>query len=154
MFQGQVVSIHIGEPGAPLQFVQQVEAIAGEGLQGDRYGEYKQKFKKKTGIDREITLVETEALEAVAKEFDIHFQPIDTRRNIATRGVPLNDLVGKRFKLGSLIIQGIRLCEPCGHLEKVLCNDKLRVALKHRGGLRAQIVQSGTIHVGDLVEPI
>ena len=77
-------------------------------------------------------------------------EPIETRRNVVTRGVALNHLVGKRFRVGEVMLQGIRLCEPCEHLES-LTRPGVRAALVHRGGLRAQILEGGAIRVGDSI---
>ena len=100
--------------------------------------------------DRELTLIEAEAIEALKLEYEIDLSPGDARRNLVTRGVPLNHLVGKEFKIGSVRIKGIRLCEPCTHLE-ALTKLKLTQGLRHRGGLRAQILSEGVIFVGDVI---
>ena len=152
-WRGSVVSIHIGEKGQPLNVVESVEARAGVGLVGDRYGVGAGTFSKKKDPDRELTLIEVEAIEALEREYDVKITPVDSRRAVATRGVPLNHLVGKTFRVGGIVAKVIRLCEPCGHLEKLLGNNKLREGLRHRGGLRAQILESGTIKSGDAVEP-
>lgn len=151
-WQGSVVSIHIGEKSQPLNMVEAVEARAGEGLVGDRYGVGAGTLSKKKGPDREITLVETEALDGLQREYEVALAPVETRRNVATRGVPLNHLVGKEFRVGEVVVKGIRLCEPCGHLQKLAGKEKVQEGLKHRGGLRAQIIKSGVIRVGDVIE--
>lgn len=153
-WHGSVVSIHIGEKGQPLNVVENVEARAGVGLVGDRYGTGSGTFSKRQDPDRELTLIEVEAVEAVARDYDIQITPADSRRAVATRGVPLNHLVGRTFRVGTVVARGIRLCEPCCHLESLLKNNKLRDALAHRGGLRAQILQGGVIQAGDVVEPV
>jgi MOSC domain-containing protein YiiM len=153
-WRGAVASIHIGEKGLPLHVVDSVEARAGVGLLGDRYAARGGTFSKKQSPDREITLIEAEAIEALAREYDIQITPADSRRSVATRGVPLNHLVGKDFKVGPIMVRGIRLCEPCGHLEKLLRNNKIKEGLAHRGGLRAQILTDGTIRTGDVIEPV
>ena len=151
-WQGTVKSIHLGEAHVELRSVQEAEAQAGLGLIGDRYHSGTGAFSKKQGPDREITLIEQEALDGFASEYGITLMPGESRRNVTTVGVPLNHLVGKPFRIGSVVLRGIRLCEPCGHLKKLTSKDV--DGLKHRGGLRAQIVQSGTIHCGDVVEPV
>ena len=78
---------------------------------------------------------------------------VETRRNVVTRGIALNHLVGKRFRVGEVLLQGIRLCEPCDHLES-LTRPGVRQALLHRGGLRAQILEGGVIRVGDPIAPV
>jgi len=100
--------------------------------------------------DRELTLIEAEAIEAVKHEYDFELAPGDARRNVVTRGVALNHLVGREFQIGDVKIRGIRLCEPCKHLQRLTGRDVI-LGLTHRGGLRAQILTEGTIHVGDPV---
>ena len=94
-----------------------------------------------------MTLIEAEALEGLAREYEITLQPNHARRNLLTRGVPLNHLVGKTFRIGDVTLRGIRLCEPCGHLEKLTCKG-VEKGLIHRGGLRAQIVSGGWLEIG------
>jgi len=146
--KGRVEGIFVGaSAAAPLDAVREVSAEQGRGLVGDRYWSGQGTFWKPLG-DREVTLIETESLESLAAEAGISLQPRDARRNIATRGIRLNDLVNRRFRVGEAILLGIRLCEPCGHLER-LTGKTLRPALNGRGGLRAAIMRSGTIRVGD-----
>ena len=148
MFQGQLIGIFIGErKGQDLQAIDKVEAVAGRGLTGDRYFLKEGTFSKTDGPDREVTLIESEALAALAREYEITLQPAHARRNLLTRGVPLNHLVGKTFTVGPVILRGIRLCEPCGHLEKLTCMG-VQKGLAHRGGLRAQILKGGALEVG------
>jgi MOSC domain-containing protein YiiM len=143
-----VVSIHtVSEAGKPLDSLRTVNALAGQGLEGDRYAIQIGTFSKPLP-DREVTLIEIEAIDALAREYDTTITPGQARRNIVTRGFPLNHMVGREFTIGSARFRGIRLCEPCGHLAK-LTNDNVRKGLVHRGGLRAQVLQSGSITVGD-----
>ena len=137
--------------GEPCVEVASVTAHAGRGLEGDRYFAGTGKFKK-AEPKRQATLIEAEALEAVTRDYGIATGPLDTRRNIVTRGIALNHLVGKTFKVGEATLRGIKLCEPCKHMEK-LAGKPIREPLKHRGGLNAEIVDSGMIRVGDVVEP-
>jgi MOSC domain-containing protein YiiM len=148
MFYGQLIGIFAGQrKGGDLQSFEQIEAVAGQGLVGDRYFLKEGTFSEKDGPDREVTLIEAEALEALARECEITLPPAQTRRNLLTRGVPLNHLVGQEFGIGQVILRGIRLCEPCGHLEK-LTKVGVKAGLIHRGGLRAQIVADGVLRVG------
>ncbi len=150
MAQGKVESIYIASAAkAATQSVEEVVALPGGGLEGDRYAAKSGTFYKPEP-DYELTLIEAEAIEALQREFKIELPPGDARRNIVTRDVPLNHLVGKEFSIGAVRIRGIRLCEPCEHLQKVT-GMKLIKGLLHRGGLRAQILSKGTIHVGDAV---
>jgi MOSC domain-containing protein YiiM len=132
----------------PMTAVQHARAIAGRGLEGNRY---QRREGDASGHDREVTLIESEAIDAVRRDDDLPLEPHETRRNLVTRGVPLNHLVGREFRVGGATLRGIRLCEPCSHLES-LTRPGLMKALVHRGGLRAQIVSDGLIQVGDGVE--
>ena len=111
-WQGKVLAIHIGETSKQLNSVPSVEAQAGVGLTGDRYGIGAGTFSKKNSPDREITLIEQEALDALEREYQIKVSPAEARRNLTTQGVPLNHLVGKQFKVGEVVLCGIRLCDP------------------------------------------
>jgi MOSC domain-containing protein YiiM len=146
---GTIVSIQIAANAVePLTSVQQVKAIAGAGLDGDRYASRTGTYSPKHDEGREATFIEAEALEALHKDYDVELTGGESRRNITTRGVALNHLVGRQFRVGDTVFRGIRLCEPCTHLEEVT-GKAARKGLIHRGGLRAQIVQSGMIRVGD-----
>lgn len=150
MFTGTIDSIHIAAAAKePTHAVDHVRAIPGVGLEGDRYALQQGTFFKPEPAF-ELTLIEAEAIEAIKAEYKVDLAPGDARRNLVTRGVPLNHLVGRDFRIGDVLIRGIRLCEPCSHLEAL---TKLPVikSLRHRGGLRAQILKEGTIRVGDTV---
>lgn len=147
---GAVESIYIASAAAgPTTALQAVEAIPGVGLEGDRYA-LKQGTFYKPDPDRELTLIEAEAIEALRRDYGVELAAGDARRNIVTRGVSLNHLVGREFAIGNVRIRGIRLCEPCGHLQTVTGKPVIK-GLIHRGGLRAQILSAGTIHAGDPV---
>lgn len=148
MFEGKVISINITpEAEAPMKSVDEVRAIPGRGLEGDRYFDNKGRAPE---AQRELTLIEAEAVEAMKRELDVNFGLGDSRRNVVTRGVPLNHLVGKEFWVGEVKARGIKLCEPCAHLQKLTVKQVLP-GLVHRGGLRAQILTEGTIRVGAVV---
>ena len=150
MWSGKVDSIHIAPAAkAPTQAVHEVEAVPGAGLTGDRYF-LKQGTFFKPAPDFELTLIEAEAIEAAAREYKVTLDPGEARRNVVTRGVPLNHLVGRDFVIGDVKIRGIRLCEPCSHLEAITGTPVIK-AFRHRGGLRAQILSQGVIRVGDAV---
>ena len=151
MFRGDVVSIHVAATaGIPMESHQHVEAIAGRGLEGDRYFDGTGHWSNSPGVSREITLIEIESIEALAREKNIEIAPAAARRNLVTRGVPLNHLVGREFQVGGVRLRGTRLCEPCQYLEGLTTKGVL-AGLIHRGGLRADIVSGGTIRVGDLL---
>ncbi|MBZ5573513.1 MAG: MOSC domain-containing protein [Acidobacteriia bacterium] len=150
MWKGTVESIHVAAAAkAPTRAVEQALAIPGVGLEGDRYALKLGTFFKPLP-EFELTLVEAEAIEAFKRDYGVDLAPGDARRNVVTRGVPLNHLVGQEFAVGQVRIKGIRLCEPCGHLEAITGQPVIK-GLRHRGGLRAQILNRGTIRVGDMV---
>ena len=151
MFQGEVFSIHIAtKAGMPMQARPCAEAIAGRGLEGDRYFDGTGYWSNNSAVDREITLIEIEAIEALAREKQIQIAPGAARRKLVTRGVPLNHLAGQEFQVGVVLLYGARLCEPCQYLESLTTQGVL-AGLIHRGGLRAKIISGGTIRIGDLV---
>jgi hypothetical protein len=128
---------------APLTRRESVEAIAGRGLEGDRYANGRGTFSA-PGRGYELTLVESEVLGSV----DLSWE--EARRNVVTRGIALNALAGRRFRIGSVECVGRRLAEPCSHLEQLSRPGILR-PLVHRAGLRADILAGGTIAVGDTI---
>ena len=153
MWQGSVEAIHIAaEAAKPMESVPEVRAIPGQGLEGDRYFRMVGTYSNHPGSGREVTLIEAEALEALARDAGITLAPGASRRNITTRGVPLSHLVGGRFRIGQALLEGTRLCEPCTHLEG-LTQKGVLTGLIHRGGLRTIIVTGGTIRVGDVIRP-
>lgn len=118
--KGIIVSIHIAPSGgAPTKPVTEVRAVPGRGLEGDRYFSKVGTYSNEPGPGSEVTLIEIEAIEALKRDYGIELTARDSRRNIATRGVPLNHLVGREFKVGGATLHGILLCEPCSHLEKL-----------------------------------
>jgi MOSC domain-containing protein YiiM len=128
-----------------------VSAEAGAGLLGDRYATAAG-YWRDLRVSRDLTLVEAEVIEALATSSGIALAPGETRRNLTTRGISLNDLVGRTFWVGDVLARGTSLCEPCRHLEEVTGKHLLR-PLVHRGGLRADLLSSGTIRVDDAVTP-
>jgi len=138
-------------PASPMTSRPEVRAVPGKGLEGDRYfasvGTFSPTPPKP---DYELTFIEEEKIQAFAQEFSIPFTSFHARRNIVTAGLSLNDLVGKEFYVGDVRIRGIRLCEPCSYLAKTSFDETLR-GLVHKGGLRAQILSEGVIHVGDAI---
>jgi MOSC domain-containing protein YiiM len=145
---GKVVSIALApEEGAPTVNVPEVRAVVGRGLEGDRKSKRRNPAESPGG---DVTLIEVEALEALARDYRLALEPKDSRRNVAVRDIALNHLVGREFDVGEVRLRGIKLCEPCDYLEKIT-GKSVRAGLVHRGGLRAQVVAGGTIRVGDPV---
>lgn len=154
MWTGEVVSLHITPSReAPTRSVESVHAVPGRGLEGDRYFYARGTFSDRPGPSRELTLIEAEVIEALARDNELRIEPSDARRNIVTRGAPLGHLVGQEFRVGKVRVRGVRLCEPCAHLEGLTQRGVL-AALVHRGGLRVQILTEGEIRVGDRIEPV
>ena len=147
---GVVESIRIAAcKGEPVHAVEDIRAIAGVGLDGDRYATGRGHYVDNR-VSRDLTLIEAEAIEALAHKHGIELAPGETRRNITTRGIGLNELLGRRFWVGDVLCEGTRLCEPCRYLTELTGKPLLR-ALVHRGGLRADIVRGGFIRTGDRV---
>jgi hypothetical protein len=126
-----------------------VELCAGRGIVGDRYFEGTGTFSASEKHGQQLTLIEAEVLDALRDE-GLTLTPADARRNIVTRGIDLNALVGKEFHVGSARCIGRRLCEPCSHLQRLTGRALLR-PMVHRGGLRADILTSGVVNVGDAI---
>jgi MOSC domain-containing protein YiiM len=153
MWEGAVVSIHIArEAGGPMIEIDPALAVAGRGLEGDRYHDGSGFYSDHPGPIREVSLIEEETIEALRRDHNLALAPGITRRNILTRGMPLNHLVGREFRVGGATFRGVELCEPCKHLVEVTEIKSLLPTLIHRGGLHAQILSGGTIRVGDVVE--
>jgi len=130
---------------AAMARVERAEARPGQGLEGDRYFDQRGTFSNAHGRGHDLTLIEAEVLD------DLQLTPEDARRNVVTRGIDLNALVGRRFRIGDVECLGQRLCEPCAHLER-LTPGTLR-PLIHKGGLRADVLTDGEIRVGAEVAP-
>lgn len=147
---GTVEGIYItAEHDGTARAVDRARAVAGHGLEGDRYyaaapGPWV------TDEGRDVTLIEAEAIEGLARDTGIELGPGGSRRNLVTRGIRLNDLVGRRFTVGGVPCLGVERCEPCNHLQGLTAPGVLR-GLVHRGGLRADLLGDGEIAVGDAV---
>lgn len=153
---GEVAAIYIAPYAKePMVSADEVTAVAGRGLEGDRYFEQRGSTSHKDRVEpkQEITLIEAEALESAAATYGVDLTPADSRRNVVTRGVALNHLVGKEFSVGETRLLGIKLNEPCRHLAAVAGKPMIKL-LRHRGGLRAQILVGGRIALGDEVAPL
>ncbi|MFQ6013571.1 MAG: MOSC domain-containing protein [Thermoplasmata archaeon] len=149
---GEIVSIHVAPKAeAGMLSLPEVRAVAGRGLEGDRYFEKTGTYSRPPDPDRQLTLIEEEALEALGRDYGVDIDPPEARRNLVTRGVPLNHLVGRTFRTGEVLLRGLRLCEPCRHLARLVHADVVP-GLIHRGGLRAEILTTGLIRVGDVLE--
>jgi MOSC domain-containing protein YiiM len=147
---GRVLEINISAQESVLPApVDSVEVLPGQGPRGDRY--FLEEPGERNGKD--LTLIAAEALEALREEAGIELSAAESRRNVLTRGIDLNELVGKRFKVGEVECLGRLLNEPCTHLESLTQPGVLR-GLVHRGGLRADVLRGGRIRIGDPVTPL
>ena len=149
MAPGSLIAIQIGRQAeGRLEVVPEVRAVPGKGLEGDRYFRGEGSFSRNPGGGRQVTLVASEMLESLQAEHGITLPATDTRRNLVTKGVSLNELVGQVFQVGAVRMKGVRLAEPCEHLERLTQKGVLK-GLVHRAGLRADILDEGVLRVGD-----
>ncbi len=162
MWKGIVDTIFIASAASePMEEREEVRAVPEKGLEDDRYflgtGHWDSKPEwVKLNPCSEVTLIENESIEALKtpelfkKTESIHLAPGAHRRNIVTRGVPLNHMIGKVFQAGEVTLQGVAFCEPCSHMED-LSQKGVLYGLVHRGGLKAKILTEGLIRKGDAV---
>ena len=160
---GVVAEIYVAErSGQPMRPVPEVVGEAGRGLLGDRHcrPDPATVLEPSCGPSapphhqvQDLSLVEGEVLDGLREEHGIDLAGAETRRNLVTRGVHLNGLVGRRFTVGSIVCEGVELCEPCASIQRQTGKPVLK-PLVHRGGLYARIVESGTIRVGDAIAPV
>lgn len=143
---GSVEAIYlVPQPGARPEPVEQVLAVAGDGLVGDHH-----RGDNRHDPKRQLTLIAAEALAAAAAA-GTDLRDGSHRRNVVVRGVPLNDLVGAVFTVGAVRVRGVKLCEPCAHMERLSGQPGAVRALVHRGGLNAEILDGGELRIGDPV---
>ncbi len=135
----------------PLIRVEEVRAIPGHGLEGDRYFFARGTFSTWPGGGRDVSLIEEEALQAIRADHGIDLSEGRSRRNLVTSGIVLTDLHNRTFRIGTAIFRGIRPAAPCQHLER-LTEAGVFDALKNRGGFRADVLEEGVLHVGDAIE--
>ncbi|MQA13002.1 MAG: MOSC domain-containing protein [Pseudonocardiaceae bacterium] len=129
-----------------------VRLVAGHGVAGDRYANGVGYYSHRPNEGRQVTLIEIETLEAVAHDHGIELTPAETRRNLVTRGVRLNLLVGHRFRVGEAVLYGDRLNVPCKYLERLVGKPVFK-PLIDRSGLNCQILAGGWVRPGDAVRP-
>ena len=149
-WQGSVVEIFVA-PGSAAEMVSlpEVRALADRGLEGDRF--FRDSWNAVNRSDKAVSLIEDEVLQLAAEELGVASIGQKTRRNIVTRGVPLIELLHREFTVGGVLMRGIRLFEPCGHLVKVSKIPGIFKALDHRSGLKAAILSDGVIRVGQSI---
>lgn len=152
-WQGWLEHICIAEQAsAEMEELEQARLIAGVGVEGDRYATGKGYYSYRPHADRQVTLIEIETLEGLKRDHGLSLAPQESRRNLTTRGVPLNHLVGRHFRVGEVLLYGGRLNVPCDYLDKLL-DRPLFNHLLNRSGLNCRIIEGGTIRRGDAIRP-
>ena len=130
----------------PIKEVNEIEVLSGKGIIGDRhYSEFNDPY-------NQISLIESESIDDYNIRFGLNIPYIDFRRNVITKGIKLNDLVGKKIKVGNVELEAIDLCRPCRHLSEMLNQNNIIKEFLRKGGLRCQILSSSNIKVGDKIE--
>jgi MOSC domain-containing protein YiiM len=153
-WSGVVEGLHVVPRSfLPMRTVRTLELVEGVGITGDRYAAGEGFYSDRPEEGRQVTLFEAETLEALLRDHKVALRPEDHRRNVTTRGVPLNHLVGSRFRVGSVILEGTRLSTPCRHIEQTTGKEIFNLLL-NRSGLHARIVAGGEISTGDVVGPV
>lgn len=150
---GQVTGIYIAPAaGAPMQALERASVVAGRGIEGDRYFDGRGYYSQVTPLTgRRLTLIAAEDLAALTRDTGIVLGPQECRRNLVTEGIRLDDLIGKRFRIGEIECYGERACPPCGYLEGLTGLKGVNRGLTDRGGIRAEILLDGAIAIGDTV---
>ena len=128
-----------------IEKVSKVELVAGKGIIGDRH------FHEKNSVRSQITLIESENIDYYNNKFKTNYSYLDFRRNVVTQGIELNSLVGKKISIGNIEIEGHDLCRPCKHLEEHLKGKDIIKEFLRRGGLRCEILTSGTVNLQDKI---
>lgn len=143
----EVIKIGITEKNnQKIQEVKTVKVIANQGIVGDRH------FKEFNDPFNQLSLIESENIDNYNIKYGLNIPYIDFRRNIITKGIKLNNLVGKKLKIGSVEVEGMDLCRPCRHLNESLNQDNVLKEFLRKGGLRCQILTSSSINTGDKIE--
>jgi MOSC domain-containing protein YiiM len=151
-WQGELLHIHVASnAAAPMDELREARLVAGIGIEGDRYATGLGTYSKKQHLDRQVTLIEIEVLEAIARDRGIELAPSEHRRNLTTRGVPLGHLVGQYFRVGDCVLYGGRMNVPCLYLETLL-GKKVFKPLLNRSGLNCRIVMGGIIRNLERIE--
>ena len=132
----------------PIKEVNSIEVLANKGIIGDRH------FHEFNDPYNQLSLIESENIDDYNIRFGLNIPYIDFRRNVITKGIRLNDLVGKKLKVGSVELDAIDLCRPCRHLTEMLSQKNVLKEFLRKGGIRCQILSSSDIHVGDKIELI
>ena len=126
--------------------VESVEVVADKGIVGDRH------FREYNDPYSQLSLIESENIDFYNIKYSLNIPYVKFRRNIVTEGIQLNNLIGKRFSVGSVELEGIDLCRPCRHLSELLNQDNIIKEFLRKGGLRCKILSSSSIRVGDVIK--
>jgi len=154
MPQGKVFAIYVSPKARePLHAVPSAVAVAGRGLEGDRYCTGRGALSRWWSPARAVSFIEREAIDALRQEFALDLGDGRSRRNVVTEGIGLEELKGRTFRIGTALFKGAQACQPCRYLER-LTQPGVFEALKGRGGLRAEVVEGGTFAPGDAIEVI
>ena len=151
---GKVVSLFIVDRSAePMKKVDQLAALAGQGIEGDRYLLGTGTYSKKPEPGRQVTLIQSEVL-TLLNEINITVKPEESRRNVLTEGIEINNLIGKEFLVGTVRLRAHRLTRPCKYLENLLGQPGLYKELWDHGGISCEILTDGVIEEGDIITSI
>ena len=143
----EVLKLGIAEnSNQPIKEVKSIEVLANKGIVGDRH------FQEFNDPYNQLSLIESENIDYYNTKFGLNIPYLDFRRNVITKGIQLNDLVGKKLSIGTVEIEAIDLCRPCRHLTEMLNQDNVLKEFLRKGGIRCQILSSSHINVGDKIE--
>ena len=143
----EVLKLGIAEnSNQPIKEVNSIEVLANKGIVGDRH------FQEFNDPYNQLSLIESENIDYYNTKFGLNIPYLDFRRNVITKGIQLNDLVGKKLSIGTVEIEAIDLCRPCRHLTEMLNQDNVLKEFLRKGGIRCQILSSSDINVGDKIE--
>ncbi len=154
IWTGVVEGLHlVPRSFLPMRTMDNLSFVKGQGIAGDRYSSGEGFYSDRPEEGRQVTLFEVETLEALWRDHGVRLMPEDHRRNITTRGVPLNHLVGRRFSVGDVVLEGTRLSTPCRHIEQIT-GKEIFTLLLNRSGLHARIIEPGEAFTGDPIRPV
>jgi MOSC domain-containing protein YiiM len=154
VWTGLVEMLHLAPRSfLPMKSVTRLNLVQGVGIEGDRYACGEGFYSDRPEEGRQVTLLEMETLDALWRDHKVKLDAGDHRRNVSTRGVPLNHLVGQKFRIGGVVLEGTRLSTPCRHIEQITGLEIFNLLL-NRSGLHAKILVGGPIHTGDPVTPL
>ncbi|WP_311946989.1 MOSC domain-containing protein [Halomonas piscis] len=152
-WSGNVEGLHsVPRSFLPMYNADTLNLIEGVGIEGDRYSTGNGFYSDRPEEGRQVTLFEAETLEALLRDHKITLRPEEHRRNMTTRGVPLNHLVGRKFRIGQVLLEGTRLSTPCRHIEQIT-GQEIFDLLINRSGLHARILVGGRVFLGNKIEP-